>query len=211
MMTDGDAEFMDRLADTVKEPAENNRGKKWLWAIPAGAAACAAALTVGLLVPSDGGPEAVKYDTKNFVQTDSSLTELDGALSGVAMHVMQEHAKNIKRTYDSVSKDDMFFTLNVEEVTEDVFYKFNAVVVVNGNYDLEDFEFEAKTVTETYSDFTVEYSRTVEHDSDTEMNLVRCTARIEHGKYKIYIMNYKEYSSENGTFLEVLDRLFDFS
>lgn len=127
------------------------------------------------------------------------------------MHVTQEQLVGNTKTYDSVSGDDMFFTLNIVENTESVFYILETRIVVNENYVLKDFEFTEETVTETYSDFTVEYSRTVERDSYMEVNLVYCKARIVHGKYKIYITAYKEYSSENGTFLEVLDRLFDFS
>lgn len=220
--TEGDREFLNRMRKSVVEPPKKKRNKNWLWAIPSAIAACAVAvvLIVEFVPFSDGGDlddgsdandpndvTDVKYDELNFDRVDSNPTELFAALDNLTINIAEERIVSVLRTYDSLSGDNLFYTMSIDDFP----YIMDIKIVVNNKYEFNDFVIDENFITKIYSDYSVAYIQKITYDTDFETNLVQCTAKLDSEKYDIYITNYKEYSDEEGTFLEYIDNLFDFS
>ena len=211
--TESDRALLAQLKGSVAEPSKPKRRKRWLWAIPSSVAACAVAavLIVHFTLFPGINPGEIKYESQNFVQTDSNLTELSDILTNVAVKITDDQTVRVQRTYDSVSSDNLFFTLVVNESSERALYNITANIIVNKNYKFDEFAITDDYVTSSYSTYSIRYKQIVTPNSDTGLNLVRCNGKIESEHYEIYIMNYEEYSLENGTFLTVIDNLFTFA
>lgn len=207
--TEGDREFLAHMKESVGEAPKSKRNLQWLWAIPSVAACAVAVVLIVEFVPFSGDPiDDVKYDEDNFVEVDSDFTELSGALKNLTLHIAE--VSDVRKTYDSVSGHDIFYTINIEEISDIVFYKMEARIIVNSKYEFDDFEIGKKFVTEIYSNYSVTYMQEIK-SSETGLNLVQCSAKIESENYEIYVTNYEEYSLENGSFLTVINEIFDFS
>ncbi|MBD5636452.1 MAG: hypothetical protein HDP28_01340 [Clostridia bacterium] len=207
--TDSDREFLARLKESVAENPKPKRNKNWLWAIPSSVAVCAAIL-VGTLVPLSGGSD-IKYDDLNFVQAKSDLTEFVGASKGLTVQFTEGQTVEVKRTYDSVSGDDIYYTLSINETSVNAYYTLEARVIVNKKYEFKNFVIDEDYDTKIYAHYSIIYKQDVTVDTDTGVNLVTCNAKIDKLKYDIYVTNYEELSIENGSFLTVIANLFDFN
>lgn len=211
--TESDRALLAQLKGSVAESSKPKRRKRWLWAIPSSVAACAVAAVLIVhfaLFPGINSGE-IKYESQNFVQTDSDIAELSHALTNVAIHTTDDQTLRVQRTYDSVSNDNLFFTLVVNESSERALYNITANIIVNKNYEFDEFEITDEYVTNSNSNYLVKYWQRITVDPNTGLNLVQCNGKIESAHYEIYIMNYEEYSLENGTFLTVIDNLFTFA
>ena len=210
--TEEDREFLKQLQDSVSEKPPKKRSRHWLWAVPSAAAACVVAvvLIVEYVPFSNGGSNDIKYQAKDFVLTDSDMTELSGVLDHLTIQTNETQRIGVQRTYDSVSGDNLFFTLFVDESSSNALYNSEFVIVVNDKFDFEELQITDSFVTETYPTYTVNYSQEVIPDSETGLNLVRCSAKIESAHYEIYVIKYEEYSLADGMFLTVLNNLFTF-
>ncbi|MDE6412085.1 MAG: hypothetical protein K2L02_06115 [Clostridia bacterium] len=215
LRTDRDQETLQRLKDSVAEAPKTKRNKKWLWAIPSAALACAvAAILIVELVPSpnndlgDAGQDGdVRYDEMNFTPETSDITELSNALTNLTLNFKEDQEVETIKYFDSVSGDEIYYYLRIDEDSM-LSYSMQVVIVVNDKYDYKDFELEGSISTETYSDYTIQYKQKIVDDDG--INLIQCKAKIESAKYEIYVLNYEEYSFENGTFLTVINNLLSF-
>lgn len=206
--TDSDREFLSRLKESVAEKPKPKHNKNWLWAIPSGAVVCAAVL-VGTLVPLLGGGD-IRYDDANFVWVDSDLQEISRVLTNLTIHISENPV--IKRTFDSISGDNLFYTLFIEESSDNTSYSIEVKIIVNDKYEFDDFNVTDAFVTKIYPNYSVSYDQQITAiDSDINLNLVQCNAKINNAKYDIYVTKYDEYAIGNGTFLTVIDNMFEFS
>lgn len=210
--TESDRALLAQLKGAVAASAKPKRRKRWLWAIPSSVAACAVAavLIVHFALFPGIDPGKIKYDAMNFVRIDANITELSERLPNLTVNTSIDQLVGVQKTYDSVSGDDLFYTLSVDEESEYALYKLAARIIVNKNYEFDEFEITDEYVTNSYSNYSVKYWQRITVDPDTGLNLVQCNGKIESEHYEIYIMNYEEYSLENGTFLTVIDNLFTF-
>lgn len=213
VQTDRDQEVLQRLKNSVvEEPPKARRNLKWLWAIPSGAVAVAVATVLIVeLVPAPGGDlGGIKYDENNVVQEFSDLTELSNSLTNLTLHLTEDQAVEVTKASDSVSGDDLYFVLAIEESSQDASYSMRFLIVVNENYDYDKFEIDEKFITQSYSDYSITYYQEITPDSDFGINTVECSAKIDSAKYEMYVLKYQEYSLENGTFLTVIDNMLEF-
>ncbi len=209
--TERDREFLASLkSSSAEEPKKKTRNYQWLWSIPAGVTLCTAAVVLPVvLVPAPDAGD-VRYEEANFIRVDSDVNELLGATKDIKINFAAEQKVNVSRIYDSVSGDDLFYTV-VVDVSGELFYNLQTRIVVNEKYKPDDFDIEESFETVTYPDYSITYKQEVLSDSEIWINRVYCKAQIENSKYDIYVMNYEEYSFENGSFLTVIADLFDFS
>ena len=211
LQTDKDQEILQRLKNSVaEEPPKKRRSLKWLWAIPSAVAFTVAAVLIVELVPfpnNDSG--GVRYDEVNFVHVNSNMSELSNSLSGLTLHVTDTQNISVARTYDSLSGDNLYFTLSV---AENLIYSLELRIVVNENYDHEDFIITDEFKTASYPDYTITYKLQITPYPDFDgLNIITCTAaKIDNAKYEMYVMNYEEYAVDDGTFLTVINNLLDF-
>ncbi len=211
METERDREFLASLkSSSVEEPKKKTRNYQWLWSVPAGVALCTAAvvLPVVLVPASDAGD--VRYEEANFIRVDSDINELFSAITDIKINFAPENKVNVAKIFDSISGDDLYFAVAID-VSGDLFYNLETIIVVNKKYEFTELSLGETFETATYADYSVIYDQETIHDNDLGFNRVLCKGKIENSKYDIYVMNYEEYSFENGSFLTVIADLFDFS
>ena len=209
METEGDREFISQLMETVGErhAPKPKRNKNWLWAIPSATAVCAAVL-VGTLVPWTG---EIKFEDKNFVDEVTTIETLADALNGLNIHISENQDVNVKKTYDSVSGQDLYYTMFVSEFTEAVDYAIETKIIVNEKYEFEDFVLDDSFATQDCGHYSVYYKQEFTEDPQTGIKSVRGKAKIDGLKYEIYVTSYKESTLGSGMFLNVIAGLFDFN
>lgn len=209
--TERDREFLASLkSSSAEEPKKKMRNYQWLWSVPAGVALCTAAVVLPVVLVPAPAADDVKYEEANFIRVDSDVNELLGATKDIKINFAAEQKVNVSKTYDSVSGDDLFYSFVIESGGES-YYKAETTIIVNNKYEFTDFIVDETFTTVTYSDYSVICDQYIIHDNDLGFNRVLCKGKIENSKYDIYVMNYEEYSFENGSFLTVIADLFDFS
>ncbi len=215
LRTDRDEEFLQRLKDSIEERAKERapktkHNKKWLWAIPSGALACAvAAILIVELVPfPNNGLGDPKYEEANFVQADSNIVELSNALTNLTLNFTEDQTVDIAKISDSVSGDELYYALTIDENSSTAFYSMQIMIVVNKNYHYKGFKIEDDFVKETYSDFSIIYRQQVTNDSG--VNLIQSRAQIDNANYDVYVLEYTEYSLGDGMFLTIINNMLDF-
>lgn len=207
--TEGDREFIAQLMETVGERhvPKPKRNKNWLWAIPSATAVCAAVL-VGTLVPWTG---EIKFEDKYFVDEVMTIETFADALNGLDIHISENQDVFVKKTYDTVSGQDLYYTMLVSEFMDDAYYAVHTRIIVNEKYEFEDFILDDSFTTQDCGHYSVYYKQEFTEDSQTGINSVRGTAKIDGLKYEIYITEYDEFSLGSGMFLDVIAGLFDFN
>jgi hypothetical protein len=217
LRTDRDEEFLQRLKDSIEESAKERapktkHNKKWLWAIPSGALACAvAAILIVELVPfPNNGLGDTKYEEANFVHSDSDIIELSNALTNLTLNFTEDQTVDIAKITDSVSGDELYYALTIDDNSSTAFYSMRVMIVVNNKYHYDKFKIEDDFATEIYSDYSVIYRQQISVDVDTGLNVIEGSAKLVNTKYEIYVLTYKEYSFDNGMLLTIIDNTFDF-
>lgn len=146
-----------------------------------------------------------KYSDTNIKSVDSDLAELNGDLKNFKI-LMDENGYNlnVKKFYDSVSSDTLYYELSAEAVDMPIDYYFR--IIVNEHFIYNDFKFNSDVVTEaTLSNYPIRYSTDIKpSEIDESVNKVNCAAEWKIGKQTVYVMNYKELSLGEGMFLENL-------
>ena len=215
IQTETDKEFLQRVENLVEEENTLKRkckkNYKFLWAIPPVLSAClVATILVVVLIPKDNGNiDDIKYNENDFVQINSDFAGLTGALKYLTLNVAEEKITYIEKTYDSLSGDELYYTLRIDENSMEAYYSTELMIVVNENYHYDGFNFHDEIIEETYSDFSIQYTQ--QKTFDVGLNLIQCRAEIKSKKYEIYVLNYEEYSVEDGMFLTVINTIFDFN
>ncbi len=212
--TDKDRETLQLLEDHVVEKApEKKRNMKWLWAIPSGAVACAvtAILIVELLPSPVQDPGVVKYDEANFKQENSNISELSEALTYLTLNFTENQVVDVAKTSDSLSGDEVYYMLTVDENSAEVIYSMRLLIVVNDNYDYDSFTMELNFETKEYPDYSIAYMQQILADPDTGLNTIEGKAKINNAKYEMYVLKYQEYSFDNGNFLTIINHLLNFN
>lgn len=209
METEGDREFISQLMETVGErhAPKPKRNKNWLWAIPSATAVCAAVL-VGTLVPWTG---EIKFENKYFVDEVTTIETLADALDGLDIHISEDQDVFVKKTHDTVSGQDLYYTMLVSESMETAYYAIETRIIINEKYEFEDFVLDDSFATQDCGHYSVYYKQQFTEDPQTGINSVRGTAKIDGLKYKIYVTVYDEFTLGSGMFLDVIAGLFDFN
>lgn len=207
--TEGDREFISQLMETVGErhAPKPKRNKNWLWAIPSATAVCAAVL-VGTLVPWTG---EIKFENKYFVDEVTTIETLADALDGLDIHISEDQDVFVKKTHDTVSGQDLYYTMLVSESMETAYYAIETRIIINEKYEFEDFVLDDSFATQDCGHYSVYYKQQFTEDPQTGINSVRGTAKIDGLKYKIYVTVYDEFTLGSGMFLDVIAGLFDFN
>ena len=170
--------------------------------------AVALSLYFSLRSPSVVPP--VHYFEDNFVEVDSNLQELNDDLELFTLTVdMGEYDVNIRKTYDSLSGDDIFFTLEFTS-NQGLSKKFRFDLVVNKFYSYTELIYSGELKEAQFSDYTIKYTERVNTVSDATLIKVECLGEMQIGDQWIYITKYNETYIEQSTFIETLQSLISF-
>ena len=210
--TEKDQEILQRIKDAiVEEPPKKKHNRKWLWAIPSSALACAvAAILIVELVPSPNNDLGdTKYEESNLRQVNSDISELSNALTGLTLNLTEDQTVDIIKYFDLVSGDELYYELTIDESS--MLYSMRLVIVVNDKYDYNELKIDEEYATATYSDYSIIYKQQIAVDPDIGLSVIEGSAKVDNAKYEIYILSYKEYSLENGMFLTVINNMLEFN
>ena len=151
----------------------------------------------------------IQYFDDNFVEVDSSLQELNDDLQLFALTVdAEEYDLSIKKTYDSVSGDNLYYSLDFVS-KKGSSKKFRFKVVVNKLYEQEEFPYTDELIEEKLSTYTLKYDK-ISQPMSGPLISVECKGEIQIGEQWIYIMNFKETAMGKSTFVETLQSLIQF-
>ena len=156
-------------------------------------------------------PARVKYFQDNFVEVESDLQELNSGLKLFSMTIDEtEYELGVKRTYDSLSGDDLYFTLEFS-AKQKLSQKFRLEIVVNKLYEYEELIFDMEPVEEQITEYTIKYTEKSKPMSGSPFIEVECRGKMKIGEQYIYITKYEEVALGQSTFIESLQALIRFN
>ena len=146
------------------------------------------------------------YFEDNYVEVDSNLEELNNDLKLFILTInTDENDVDIKRTFDSVSGDDLFFTLEFAGFSK----RFRFDIVVNKFYTHNELVYTEELREEQFSGYTIRYFEQSQPMSGPFIN-VSCKGEMQIGEQWIYIVRYEEVAMGHSTFIDTLQSLISF-
>ena len=150
------------------------------------------------------------YFEDNFVEVDSNLQELNDDLELFTLTVdIGEYDVSIRKTYDSLSGDDIFFTLEFTS-NQGLSKKFRFDLVVNKFYSYNELIYSGEIKETQFSGYTIKYTERVNTVFDATLITVECKGEMQIGDQWIYITKYNETYIEQSTFIETIQSLISF-
>lgn len=210
MYSESDRAFLATLQDMVVECpdgeviAKHVNYKKPLMIAVACFLAVALALTLILYftLPHKSGDKL--YLDSNFADAESDINELNSDLALFAFEVYEtKYSIDIKRIYDSVSGDTLYYRLAINNATQDFNLNTELHIVVNKNYIHDDITYLYDDIIEKpISGYRLIYTQTVTPSAIPGINTVDCMGEMKIGYQWVYIMKYHELSLGEGAFVE---------
>ena len=156
-------------------------------------------------------PAPVHYFEDNFVEVDSNLQELNSDLELFSMNIDETvYELGIKKTYDSLSGDDLFFTLELNS-KQGPSKKIRLKVVVNSLYENDNLIYDKEPIEETFTNYTIKYAEISNPMSGSPFITVECRGEIQIGEQYFYITKYDEIALGQSTFIETLQSIISFN
>lgn len=150
----------------------------------------------------------IHYFDDNFISVDTDLQELNADLKLFSLTVDDnEYDIGIKKTYDSLSGDNLYFTLEFTSLSK----KFKLDIVVNKFYTHDEFTFTGEFKEDQFSAYNIKYSEAFQPIPGTPFATVECKGVMQIGEQWIYIVNYRETAWGQGTFIETLQSIISFN
>ena len=174
----------------------------------------AVALSLYFSLKSPSVEPPVHYFDDNFVVVDSNLQELNADLQLFSLNINNsEYKVDIKRTYDSVSGDDLFFTLEFS-VNQNPNKRFRLDIVVNKFYNHKSLTYTERLKEEQFSEnnpeYTIKYSEESKTVPGTPFINIEILGELQIGEQWIYVVSYIEMAIGQSTFLDTLQSLISF-
>lgn len=172
------------------------------------------ALTLSLILYFSLKPSSIKppihYFESNFVKVDSNLEELNSNLDLFKLVVNDnDYDLKIEKTYDSLSGDNLFYSLSFNQRNAQI-KLFKLEIVVNSLYEHEQIKYD-EPVEAQIAEYTIKYTEDVKSMSGTPFKKVICQGEMQIGEQWIYIENYEETALEQSTFIETLQSIISFN
>ena len=170
-----------------------------------------AAITVALILYFYFKPAPpLHYFEDNFVEVESDLMELNEDLNLFSLTLDDSEYKCIiKKTYDDVSGDDLFFTLDF--TAKQGFNKiFTIEVVVNNKYEHEALTYRKEPVETYISNYKIKYEENILSIPSSPFITAKCIGEMKIGNQWIYIVNFDEMAEGQSTFIDTLESIIQF-
>lgn len=173
-----------------------------------------AAITVTIILYNHFNPDLVEppihYFEDNFVKVDSNLDELNADLELFELVVNEnDYDLKIEKTYDSLSGDNLYYSLKFNQNNEHT-KSLKLDIVVNSLYEYEQPVYQ-ESVNAQISEYTIIYVEDVKAMPDTPFSTVTCKGKMQIGKQCIYIVTYEEMAWGQSTFIETLQSIISFN
>ena len=152
----------------------------------------------------------IHYFDDNFLEVDSNLEELNSDLELFVLTVDADvYNVSIKRTYDSLSGDNLYYSLDFT-AKNGLGKKFEFDIVVNKFYEHNELSYTLEIKETQFSDYTIKYYENFQSISGTPFVIIDSKGEVQIGEQSIYITKYEEKSLGQSTFIETLQSLISF-
>lgn len=159
-------------------------------------------------IPSIPTIPPIQYFDDNFVDEISDLQHLNEDLELFALKVnFDEYDVDIKRTYDSLSGDNLYYTLDFV-AKRDSSKRFKLDVVVNKFYTHEELAYTDELKEVQFFDYTLKYYENSQKIGP--LITVNCKGEIQLGEQCVYVISYNERTMGQSTFIATLESLIQF-
>ena len=146
----------------------------------------------------------IHYFDDNLVEADSNLLELNGDLQLFALTIdTEEYDVSIKRTYDSLSGDSLYFSLDFA-AKKGLIKTFKLKVIVNKFYAYNGLSYTNELKEYQLADYILKYSETSQTMADTPFVTVNCKGEIQINEQSVYITEYEEMAMGQSTFIDTM-------
>ena len=153
----------------------------------------------------------IHYFEDNFEEVDSDLDELNADLVLFSLVINEnDYDFIIKKTYDSLSGDNLFYSLSFNQ-TNGFNKSFELDIVVNSLYEHEQYEYSREPAEAQISEYTIKYDEDIKPMSGTPFVTVTGQGEIQIGEQWIFIENYEETALGQSTFIETLQSIISFN
>ena len=151
-------------------------------------------------------PKNPGYMDDEYIEVNSDLYELNKDLQLFSLTVKEEeYDLLIKKTYGSVSGDNLFYSLRFNSKIG-LQKNFTIEIVVSNKYEHDALEYTSEIKKAQISSYTLKYS-----ESLMPMFMkVKCKGEMQIGKQCIYITNYEETALGQSTFVATLESIISF-
>ena len=214
MYTESDREFLKVLQGMAVECPEGEviakprNYKKPLIISVACFLVVALALSLILYYTLSPKPDDIFYLTDNFVEVDSDMDELNSDLVLFSLEADEtKYSIDVKRVYDSVSTDTLYYRLIINNATQDFSLKIEFEIVVNKNFIHDNMNYRTEKLESTISTYSLIYTQDITPSALSGFSNVDCIGEMKIGKQWVYIMKYQELSLGEGTFIETLQSM----
>ena len=225
LINDGDVEFLASIGvDYNKKREADKRQPEASYYLQAGALnqktvisvfACLAVAVLAVVLilfytikPAPFEPP-IEYFADNFVEVQSDLTELNEDLQLFSIIVDDSKYKcEVKKTYDSLSEDTLYYTL--EFAAKQGIKNFKLDIVVNSHYEHDELVYTVELKEVQISGYTLKYSEDSLSMSVGPFSTVTCKGEMWVGEQWIYITKYDEMAIGQGTFVETIQSIISF-
>lgn len=179
---------------------KNSHRRAWI----AGAASLAASLAVVLVCVFTLYPFNAQTDTfseVNFVTENSTVAQMNSELHDFSFSIDENVCRIfIKRTYDSVSGEPLYYQLVVNRHDNSLYGEF--YITCNKDYHYKNFIFSSTPVTETLPQYAITYQSESSMNTQYGVEKISCKAEIKGKIDCIYITQYDELLHDGHTFLD---------
>lgn len=174
-----------------------------------------AAVLICIFVFNPARVNDIVYYEKNFISETSTVEDMNENFKEFSFDIDTSlYDVNIKKTIDKLSGDTILYSVHaenkVDSITENSYpvIAFDFVAVCNPYYTYKDFaELQNYTVAELQN-YKVIYNFNFEQDPDFGIYNYKARAKIEKGSEFIYIINYSEFRTVEGSlFLQTIEEV----
>ena len=150
-------------------------------------------------------PSPIHYFDDNFIEEKSDIQKLNEDLQLFTLNVdSDEYDVNIKRTYDSLSGDSLFYSLDAVAKTG-LSKNFKLKVVVNKFYANEELPYASDQLEEyQISGYILKYFESTQQMSGTLLISSSCMGELQIGEQCVYITKYEENAFGQSTFIDTM-------
>ena len=153
----------------------------------------------------------LQYFADNFVDVESDIQELNGDLQLFSIIADNDaYVVEINKTYDSVSGDNLFYSLSFIS-KRGVGLKLKLDIVVNSLFEHDEIPYLGELKEAQLSGYPVKYTEKSMAVSGTPFYSVSCKGEIQIGKQWIYITDYEETSLVQNPFLTTMQTIISFN
>ena len=169
-----------------------------------------AAVTVFLIIYYSLMQPSDNYFGDFVVESEqSTISELNSDLVNFTVNLEDKNYYIIKN-YDIISNSSLYYTIQIND-RELNLVEYELLIIVNENYVYDKFKFNDDKIKETtLYNFSLKYTQVITPLEMYEgVNDVSCRAKLEIGVQTLYVVEYRELSLGEGTFLKTLQSIIN--